>query len=446
MSAGRPLLIDTYQECVFVSLGDGQRLDPRAAEVLMALGGPEPDWLRVVEGLEAVHRLYPRSDHAFQVAADVLGRKPADRARLARTSTEETVLVALAGGGQPQVAANPACIIETWDLLAGHRSETVRAKAGQLGALLPPALAAHPDIAVKARVARNPACPGDVLAQLAAIPADSVQTAVAGNPSTAPETLGRLRLGASAAVAQKLAANARTPLGVLRGLARHADVAVRASVAANPAFPPSAAARLCWDRSGRVRYQLAGRSDLSARALGWVERYARRDGAQQYRLTRWRLAQNPASPPELLDRLGEIEAQLRGERRPLSRREWLAWVVLVLVGCPAAALTVTAAMVGMADGGSDALPLLAALCGLGLAAVMLRVSWRVGWRTFRRPLPRVAPPTPRMLSVRLVVGGFAALAVVGGLSGDMATVLGSLFWGSVLYRFRGERKRKVASR
>jgi hypothetical protein len=162
-------------------------------------------------------------------------------------------------------------------------------------------------------------------------------------------------------------------------------------------------------------------------------------------MTRWRLANNPASPPELLLRLEQIDAQLRGERRPLSRREWLGLVAMVLAGSPVAGLMVTVGMVGLPDGGPTPATLLAALCGFGLVTVMVVVAWRAGSRTFRRPRPLVAPPTPRMLSVRLLFGGFAAFAVVRGLSGDMATVLGSFFWGSMLYRRSETKKGRVAS-
>jgi hypothetical protein len=49
-----------------------------------------------------------------------------------------------------------------------------------------------------------------------------------------------------------------------------------------------------------------------------------------------------------------------------------------------------------------------------------------------------------MLSVRLLLGAFAAFAVVRGLSGDMATVLGSFFWGSMLYRHSEGKKGRAA--
>ncbi|MEA2686165.1 MAG: hypothetical protein QOE93_1360 [Actinomycetota bacterium] len=440
--AGRALLVEVVADSLSVSLADGRPLDPKAAEVLMALGGDPPEWLGLVEGLEAVHRLCGGSAEALRTAADVLGQDPRDRAHLARTTSDEVVLVALAARGEPGVAANPACTIAAWDLIASHRSEAVRTAAGELGAVLPPVLASHRDLDVKARVARNPTCSSQVLARLATVPADAVQVAVASNPSTDEATLERLSQLWDSPVGHSLARNPRSPVDVLRRLAGRPDIAVRSLVAANPAYPAHLASRLMWDKSGRVRYQLAGRTDLSGRALGWVERYARRDGEAQYRMTRARLALNPASPPELLLRLDAIDAQLQDRQRPLLPWRRMLPSFLSLLGSVVAVAAVLVGIIAMLGGGDPA-ALITLLGGLVLvgAVVLVRRSTRVSRPS--QPEPRLAPPTPRMVAMWVLLGGLTTLALVAARAGNPATFVGPAFLGA---RIVAEKRKSAAKR
>jgi hypothetical protein len=443
LSAGRPLTVEVLGDHVQVS-GGGRVLDPAAADVLMALGGAEPDWLRVVEGLEAVHRRGYGSEDGLQRAADVLGRKASERARLAKTTSDELVLVALAAGGQAQVAANPACTIETWDLVASHRSDSVRTKAREHGFVLPPALAAHPDLDVKTRVARNPACPSDTLAQLATVPADGLQAAVASNPNTEPAVLERIGRAWDSPVNQHVAGNPRTPVKTLRSLAARPDAAVRARVAANPAYPPRLARRMVWDTNGRVRFQLAGRTDLSGRALTWVERYARRDGAQQYRMTRWRLTHNPTSPPELLRHLAAIDAFVNEVRPPPPTVTfWTGvWVLVLLVSPLFLALL---AVQSVAVLGVPASPLVVVVVGLAVAPCWMWAIRRLRVKYPPRPYLRPAPPTPRMIAKSLALLALIGMAVVAMASGDLAPIVGAAVWATVIAgqaRRRATRTRK----
>jgi hypothetical protein len=386
---------------LLVSLPTGERLDPNAAEVLIALGGEEPDWLRVVDGLEAVFIWVGFKEQHLAAAAEVLGLKAARRVALAKETSDPVVLAALAGGGQAQVAANPACTAYAWDLLARHRSDRVRAKAGELGYVLPPELHLHPDPDVRLRVARNPRTPPEVLARYGRSPATgtpvfildarwrAIQRAVAENPATPPRALALLARISRDGISLAVANNAHTPRATLFRLAHDFDVRVRAAAAANDHYPPWLAGWMAADRYGYVRSRVAARGDLSGRALSWVERYARADG-DLYRQTRWRLSQNPAARPSLQKRLAKIEREDRaraangsGPRPPATGS-----MTGVIGGVVAVAV--------FNSGGAAAIRILTAAWLWSVPIIALTIPF-VRWvaRHDGRPYRPLPPPRPR---------------------------------------------------
>lgn len=145
ISGGRSLVLTVDSGMLTVRTKAGEHLDPNAAEVIMALGGEEPKWLRLVETLQVVNASYPGSQFALVQAAEVAGRNPAVRAQLAKRSSNRIVLLALAAIGQAQVACNPNLDAAEWDLLLNHRDSSVQAKAWSLVRVLPPSLADHVD-------------------------------------------------------------------------------------------------------------------------------------------------------------------------------------------------------------------------------------------------------------------------------------------------------------
>src|SRR5262249_25984918 len=54
-------------------------------------------------------------------------------------------------------------------------------------------------------------------------------------------------------------------------------------------------------------------------ALSWIERFARRDPAQPYRMARWRLMHNPSTPASLHKRLDRIARTLDRPKTPDAR-------------------------------------------------------------------------------------------------------------------------------
>jgi len=324
ISGGRSLVLTVDAGILTVRTKAGELLDPKAAEVIMALGGEEPKWLHLVEALQVVNASYPGSQFALVEAAEVVGRNPAVRGQLAKTSSNRVVLLALAAIGQAQVACNPYLDAAEWDLLLNHRDSSVQAKAWSLARVLPPSLADHVDENTRIRVAQNPDCPPKVLARLGRDKNAKVLMAAGANPSTPVKTLRRLaRTPRQTFIRRSVAVNPSTPRWTLVRLVRDLQPVVRAAVVTNPSLPTQYARNRVGDASGTVRYAVAQRTDLGPHALSWLERFARRDGSRQYALTRKRLEYNPSCPPYLRKRLNQIDDQLHQAtepRRPLSKR------------------------------------------------------------------------------------------------------------------------------
>ena len=153
------LYLDTSEAELELFTKTGQRLDPTSAEVILALGGDEPKWLRVVEALGAVHRIYPHDQEALLDAAEAIGQKKSSMVVTARDSRHYAELVALAEMGVHQVATNPLVDSLIWGLLMGDRDPGVCKRALVAANVLPPSLADYPDPQARIRVARNPLCP-----------------------------------------------------------------------------------------------------------------------------------------------------------------------------------------------------------------------------------------------------------------------------------------------
>ena len=124
----------------------GENLSSTSAEVLVALGGSEPEWLVPVEALTEAFKAADVGAAGVLSAATVLAHNPTRRAELARTTTDKSALVALAVFGVPQVGANPLVDASTWDLLMKSRDPSIRSQALRSNEVLPPALWQYPDV------------------------------------------------------------------------------------------------------------------------------------------------------------------------------------------------------------------------------------------------------------------------------------------------------------
>jgi hypothetical protein len=384
-SAGRQLLVSALDGKLEVRTGKGEPLDPATADVVIALGGSEPQWLRVVEGLQAAYERGRCRLEDLAPAADALGRRAAERPAIARTTDDPLVLLAFAGAGEHRVAVNPHCTNELWDLLVGHRDPDVVAKTQRVAEILPPQMAFHPDDGVRARVARNPDCPPDLLRELAKLGGRFALQAVASNPHTPADAL--LELSASEIDVQRVVArNLATPPVALRRLARHDDVGVRSAVARNPSTPLRRTYVMMICRDGAVHSALAQRADIGPRCLSWIERYARRANSWQYRSTRWLIAQHPAATPKLQRRLDRI-AIGRDAQKPLGprtlRNGWHRGVTLWLPPLAPELWFFAAALICAA-----VLTLINPAVGLTLLAVIaLFVAFRLTLPSFRLAVP-----------------------------------------------------------
>ena len=295
----------------------GELLDPVAAEVLMALGGEEPAWLSVVEALNVVNERFPNDDRALLDAGHALGRSLQKRQQIARTSDNPAIRVALAGSGITQIVANPHMTAAEWDLLRLHRNQKVANKAMREATLLPPALHDHPDPQTRLRVARNPACPADVLATLARDSDTSVRQAAGANPSTSPAILQSLIVppDPSDVVRASVAGNRHTPRRALNRCLRDSKAHVSAAAAANPALSKGRATLLTGDRRSVVRRSLARRPDNSSRNLAWIDRFSRRDQPSWQAMIRTQLRSHPNATPKFVNRLDQLDTYI-GTRRP----------------------------------------------------------------------------------------------------------------------------------
>jgi hypothetical protein len=309
--------LDTSETELEVFTKSAQRLDATSAEVILALGGDEPTWLRVVEALSAVHRIYPHDQQALLDAAAAIGQKKSSMVISARDSRNYAELVALAEMGVHQVAINPLLDPLIWRVLMDDRDTAVRKRALSAANVLPPSLADYPDPQTRIRVARNPLCPARCLESLASDADSSVQVAAAANANTPVSSQMELGAHTDVRVRQAVASNSSVPREVIDVLLKDRQASVRSAAVTNPALSARLAAERVWiDPTPAVHLALASRVDLSPRSLSWVERYARRDKPQTYTLVRSRLRQHPACPTRLEARLDKIERRLASRPKP----------------------------------------------------------------------------------------------------------------------------------
>ncbi len=301
------VVVDGHRLIVMDS--DGRPLDPRSADVLVALGGEEPDWLPLVEALSVVPGEFPNDISAVTSAAHTLDLQPEVRAQLARTSRDRAILLVLAASGQYQIGANPLCDVKLWDLVRYHRRDDVRSAALRHNEVLGPKLANHPDPETRRRVAANPACPTALLVLLGENQEPVVRASVARNPRTPTGTLLQLAQDKDNIwVRAGVASNPSCPRGAYQKLMWDRQASVRNAIVVNPTVPRRAVARQIFnDPTPSVHVALASRVDLTPRQLSWLERYSRRDPPQQYKLVRQRLGQHPACSAKLGRRLDKIE-------------------------------------------------------------------------------------------------------------------------------------------
>jgi len=407
----RPVQLSERNGRLVISTASGEELSQEAADVLLALGGDEPEWLWIVDGLEAVYEGFGYDEDALARAAAALGQGRTVRPRTAKHSSDVVQLIALAASGHHQVALNPKCTAVCWDLLSAHRRSDVRSKTLQATSTLPESLAGHSDPVVRRLVAANRACSKSTLAKLARDDDWRVRTAVAANPASSQETLDALACSGAGAVTRIVVRNASTSRYTLRRLSRSPDPQIRGDVVANANYPVRAARWKVFDRSGIVRTRLAGRPDVGLQTLRWIERYARRDPASQYRMTRWAIRQNPACNDKLRGRLDDIEEAVRQqakERGPspqaLVRPWWLASMTAVATGVLTVLVLVLTAVERMSRDPVAGLILLAVAAVVSYATCRL-VKW-IGQRSGpRSKVPRAIFPAPRHV-FPITVGAF----------------------------------------
>jgi len=301
----------TYRCCpgppFCVRNASGEILNPVSAAVLTALGGAEPRWLPTVDALTRVHDLSPDDPTALAEAASAL-RAGTRQVQLASSTTSRAQLIALASVGTISAAANPACDIEIWNLLLYHRDMRVGQRALAQHKALPPALARHPDVQTRIRVARNTACSAEQLRELSADPQVTMQ--VAGNPSADARTLNACAADERWQVRQAVASNPSCPVGIIDLLLRDRTAQVRAAMVRNPIVPGGILRTRLHDRTSSVHEALATRVELYAGNLRRVEHRARADERWSYQRTHKALVANPRSGRVLRRRLARIETKL----------------------------------------------------------------------------------------------------------------------------------------
>jgi hypothetical protein len=262
----------------------GRRLDPAAATVLLALGGPEPAWLRGVEALSVVAWWQVGDRRALEVAVEALGWPRGELVKQAAVTTEPVILLVAAVHGVVEIGRNPRCTPAAWEILRHHRDAQVRRRALLANPVLPPTLAVVDDEDTLVRVGRSPECPPELLRQLARR-SFAVQLAVAGNPSAPPGSLERFALSGHVATRAAAAGNPSCPRRCRWLLLVDRYAQVRVAAIGNRTLVPAwrAAARVYADPTPQVHVALARRPDLAPRTLCVLERYGRGDPLPLYR-------------------------------------------------------------------------------------------------------------------------------------------------------------------
>jgi hypothetical protein len=280
--------------------GEGGRLDPTAAKVIVALGGVEPVWYSVAYSLVTAYAAFQeRGLEGVNACAAALVLADAERAKLARAVEDKEVLRALGAYGEIYVGVNPCCDQTSWDLVVNHRDPDVKKSAYARLEVLSPSLAMYPDDETKLRVARNLLCSPETLVGLAT-EAPTVRQAVAANPHTPTDVLEYLSHDESWTVRRSVAANPRCPESRLNALLRDQQAQVRVAVMNNSAVSWRRIAPLVLsDPTPVVHAAAASRSDLSIGQMKLLERYSRSDPLNNYKLVCSRLDANPLCPDRL---------------------------------------------------------------------------------------------------------------------------------------------------
>jgi hypothetical protein len=412
---------------------EGDQLDPSSADVLMTLGGEEPEWLTTVEALqEACRSAKGNSPESVQEAAEALGLDATRRAEVARTTTKPPVLAALATVGVTQVGANFQCTPRAWELLLQSRSPSVRRQAYQSNEVLSPYLWDYPDANTRIRVARNPECPPEILNALANHNPDSppVRAAVGSNVKTPDRALRALSADPDMSVRRCVAANPNCPLSSFAALAKDRFAPVRVSLLSNPEMPGSLVRRRIWiDPTPAVHVALGSRTDLPTRSLSWLERYSRSDPIIQYRQVCRRIADHPNRSEKIQNRVHRILARLDAlssdqieqldKARRGGRGQKLPPGVLPSLLIFAAALAIGGGLVG---GGIQQIRLFSTQQGIAMIAVGAVVAiglFILGLALYRRSpaYGLVRPPHPlalRVPGILLVILAVGALAAASG--------------------------------
>jgi hypothetical protein len=412
---------------------EGEELNPSSAQVLLSLGGQEPEWLAPVEALTEAFRVPPHGSPADAVsaAANALSQNQGRRAEIARTTEDEAVLAALAAIGTTQVGQNPYCKPRAWELLMNSRDPSTRQKALRTNEVLPPLLWQYPDPNTRIRVARNIECPAAILAELAKHNPDApqVRAAVASNTGTPDVVLRELALDSDMSVRRAVGSNLKCPLGSFSRLSQDRFAPVRVSVISNPSIPTNLIARrIRIDPTPSVHVALASRVDLSARSLGWLERYSRSDPVAQYRLVCSRISDHPRCTAKMARHITKVESRLNAlssddisaldqSRRGRSGRR-LAPGILPLLLLLATALAIGCALIGAGIEQVSSSPVAQGI-GFILAGAVVGIGLLVLAFALYRRLPirgLVAPPRPRGLVQYLVAIGLLVLANIHGSS------------------------------
>lgn len=148
--------------------------------------------------------------------------------------------------------------------------------------------------------AQNSNTPLDVLTKLANDEDKDVRKAVANNPKTPPDILTKLASDENPEIRRTVATNQNTPLQTLNKLAGDK---VRSAVANNPNVPKELLAQLLGDIDVEVRAVAARVVASDPKTQGKTLRSALTMASKGGPLERLFVAQNPATPPQILTEL-----------------------------------------------------------------------------------------------------------------------------------------------
>ncbi len=272
------------------------------------------------------------------LAADLLTRLSSDtdadvrRAVVAHPQVTQDILERLSLDDQAdlrlQVAQHPSAPLSALAILLADADESVRQAArahprapGPLieqfrrAEALEPSLGdaflrqlARQGVWSRTLAAQNPSTPLEALRELAVDSEWSVRQAAAKNPSLTAELLALLAQDSDRDVRQAVAEHRQTPHNVLFELLQDTDENVRLSALRNPQLDPQALAqhrsRLVLHAS-RSRYALNRAVALCQPEIPPRELRKVRHWAAPEWVVRYAVAQNPHTPPDVLERLAQ---------------------------------------------------------------------------------------------------------------------------------------------